>query len=242
MNLSASQSQKPKFYVAQKSGSIVPRWPGRKGFFFSPFFWVPFLLRNGNVLCLPNPAAACRSLDKKRWPVAPRSGRGRDSGRPSQPRPTALRFCWAGYRWCPSTGLSRGGVGGQEDQRRRPGRGSGGRGGDRGAANGSAAHQLTAFAYTRCTPAAGSTKRGAPRAPAASRRAKRGPCARACSALRAGRGAAGVSAGSSIRAVASLGAPDALLWTWTLAAPLSASRFYPLSQSCLPLPGPREPD
>ena len=59
---------------------------------------------------------------KKRWPAAPCSGRGRDSGRPSQPRPTALRFCWAGYRWCPSTGLSRGGVGVQEDRRRRPGR------------------------------------------------------------------------------------------------------------------------
>ena len=27
---SCTQSQKPKFYVAQKSGSIVPRWPGRK--------------------------------------------------------------------------------------------------------------------------------------------------------------------------------------------------------------------
>ncbi|XP_055269262.1 uncharacterized protein LOC129547541 [Moschus berezovskii] len=66
------------------------------------------------------------------------------------------RFCWAGYRWCPSAGLSRG-----------------------------------------CTPAAGSTKRGAPRAPAASRRAQPGPCARARSALRAGRGAAGVSAGTA---------------------------------------------
>ncbi|CAI9159484.1 unnamed protein product [Rangifer tarandus platyrhynchus] len=89
-----------------------------------------------------------------------------------------------------------------------------------------------------CTPAAGSTKRGALRAPAASRRAKRGPCARACSALRAGRGAAGVSAGSSIRAVASLGASVAVLWTWTLAAPLSASRFYPLPQSACLYPAP----
>ncbi|XP_050637370.1 uncharacterized protein LOC126948999 [Macaca thibetana thibetana] len=39
---------------------------------------------------------------------------------------------------------------------------------------------LTAFAYTRCTPAAGSTKRGAPKAQAASGGTRRGPCARGC--------------------------------------------------------------
>lgn len=87
------------------------------------------------------------------------------------------------------------GAGGREG---RPGRGSGGRGGDRRAANRRAAHQLTAFAYTRCTPAAGSTKPGRPRAPAASRGARRGPRARACSALRARRGAGGVSPGGGI--------------------------------------------
>lgn len=124
-------------------------------------------------------------MGKKRWPAAPRSGRGHDSGRPSHPRPTAVRFCWAGYRWCPSTGLSRGDVVEAGGPEREAGRGRAG-GGDRGAANGSTAHQLTAFAPTRCTPAAGSTKRGAPR-----RRQLAGEPsearARACSALRAGR-------------------------------------------------------
>lgn len=106
-----------------------------------------------------------------------------------------------------------------------------------GAANRRAAHQLTAFAYTRCTPAAGSTKPGAPRAPAASRGARRGPRSRARSALRAGRGAGGVSLGSGTRAVASLAAPGAFLWTWPHTAPPSAPHFsYPPSQSCLPLP------
>lgn len=187
------------------------------------------------MLCLPDPAAACRPPDKKRRPTAPCSGRGGGAGRQGHPRPVALRLCWAGYRWCPSTGLSRG----LEAGRGRPGRGSGGRGGDREAANRRAAHQLTAFAYTRCTPAAGSTKRGAPRAPAASRGARRGPCASARSALRLGRGAGGVSPGVGIRAVASLVAPGAFLGTWPLSASPSAPHFSsPPSQSCLPLPRP----
>lgn len=158
-----------------------------RAFFF--FFLVCLLLRNCSMLCLPNPAAACRPPDKKRRPTAPCSGRRGGAGLLGHPRPVALRLCWAGYRWCPSTGLSWG----REAGRGRPGRGSGGRGGDLGAANRRSAHQLTAFAYTRCTPAAGSTKRGASRAPAASRGARRGPCASGRSALRLGRGAGGVS-------------------------------------------------
>lgn len=83
------------------------------------FFLVCLLLRNGNVFCLLNPAAACRPLDKKRRPAAACSGRGGDAGRPGHLRPAALRLCWAGYRWCPSTGLSRGrawGAGGPEGE------------------------------------------------------------------------------------------------------------------------------
>lgn len=179
------------------------------------------------MLCLYNPAAACRPLNKKRQPTAPCGGRG-GAGRPGHPRPVVLRLCWAGYRWCPSTGLSRG----REAGRGRPGKGSGGRGGDRRAANRRAAHQLTAFAYTRCTPAAGSTKRGARRAPAASRGARRGPCASARSALRLERGAGGVNPGDGIRAVASLLAPGAFLGTWRLSASPSAPYFSnPPSQS-----------
>nr|XP_055116578.1 translation initiation factor IF-2-like [Symphalangus syndactylus] len=123
----------------------------------------------------PYSAAAGCPLDKKRRPAAPSSGDRGGAARPGHPSPAALCLCWAVYRWCPARGCAEGGGGGG-----RPGRGSGGRGGDGGVANPRAAHQLTAFAYTRCTPAAGSTKRGAPRAPAASRGTKRGPGARGC--------------------------------------------------------------
>lgn len=234
--MSASLSLSPSSMLRRDWAPLYLTGLPASAFFFLFFLFLVFLLlRNGTMLCLPNPAAACRPSDKKRRPTAPCSGRGGGAGRPGHPRPVALRLCWAGYRWCPSKGLSRR----LEARRGRLGRGSGGRGGDRGAANRRAAHQLTAFAYTRCTPAAGSTKRGAPRAPAASRRARRGPCARACSALRVGRGAGGVSPGGGIRAVASLVAPGAFFGTWPLSASPSAPHFScPPPQSCLLLPRP----
>lgn len=37
--LSASQSPEPKFYVAHRSGTVVPSWPATVGFFF---FWCVF--------------------------------------------------------------------------------------------------------------------------------------------------------------------------------------------------------
>lgn len=127
-------------------------------------------------------------------------------------------------------------MGGRGAGRRRPGRGSGRRGGNGAAANQRAAHQLTAFAYTRCTPAARSTKRGAPRAPAASLGASEA-VRRARTALGVWRGTGGVSPGVGILAVASLAAPGAFLWTWPHAAPPSAPHLpYPPSQPCLPLP------
>lgn len=133
-------------------------------------------------------------------------------------------------------------VGGREAGRRRPGRGSGRRGGNGGAANQRAAHQLTAFAYTRCTPAARRTKRGAPRAPAASLGASEA-VRRARTALRVDRGTGGVSPGVGVLAVASLGAPAPSSGPGrTLPRPLHPT--YPTllpNPACL-CPGPRELD
>lgn len=216
-------------YAAEKSDPIAPGWPPSTGFFFGMSF-----AKKRQGACLPNPATACRPPDKKRRQAAPCSGSGCGAGLPGHSGPEALRLCWADYRWCPSTGLSRGrearkGVG---REGRRP-RGS------------QSVHSPSAdrFCLHQVHAGCGEHKAGRTEGAGSKPGAGRGPCARACSDLWVGRGAGGVSPGGGNRAVASLGALGTFLGTWPLSAPPSAPQFYPPSQSCLPVcPGAREPD
>ncbi|XP_076697393.1 uncharacterized protein LOC143385717 [Callospermophilus lateralis] len=123
------------------------------------------------------------------------------------------------------------------DQTRRPAAPCS-RGGGGGTARSPATRGRWRCAFVGCTPAAGSTKRGAPRAPAASRGARRGPCARGCSACRAGREAGGVSPGGGI---------PRRLGRLPRTSPLATPPSAPSSLAFLPnparsYPGPQEPD
>lgn len=131
------------------------------------------------------------------------------------------------------------GGGRREAGRGRPGRGSARRGGFSRGTNRRAAHQLTAFAYTRCTPAAGSTKRGAPRAPAASRGARRGPVRPRLQRLPGwGEGpAASAPAAASLGAWVPSSGPDR-----SLPRPLHLNSLALLSNFACLYPGPQKPD
>ncbi|XP_073900708.1 uncharacterized protein [Castor canadensis] len=153
------------------------------------------------------------SPDKKRLPAAPGSSSGGGgAARPGHLRPTALRLCWAGYRWSPSTGLSRGRVWRREDGRGRPGGEAGEGEAEEGAQSG--AHR-------------GRRLRAGERGEAGA------PVAAAPAARKEGSAASARAAASAQRHPK---APGVLS---SFAAPPSAPQFsYPPSQSCLPLPRP----
>lgn len=180
------------------------------------------------LLTQPQPVVFLRQKAMARCSRSPR----RQLRRPSHPFHAVL--CWASYRWCPSTGLSREVMwwGRRTGGEARKGVGRE----ERGAANGSTAHRLTTFAAW-CTPAAGAQS-GAHRG----RRQLAGepseaPCATA--PIRAGEGRRRLCRQQHPRGGISR-RPGRPHWTWTLRCPavsIPASTIYP-DPACL-CPAPR---